>query len=551
MVTDETATGPVILGRPSILVVDDDRSFLEVIERILRAKGYVVEAVPSATEALSRAEGQFYNVAVMDIGLPDIQGTELLSKLLEMQPDLVAIMLTGFSSVQTAVESLNSGAFAYLEKPLDPDHLLSVVARGLEKQRLVLENRRLMAELERHNRETGILLAVSQSVSQSLDTEQIIGSALRKVAETMGVRASHIHLLEAGRLVLKGYQGFVPHMVEGIKSIEVDGGVMGRVVKSAQPVVLEDLAGGADTSLACLAAGGYGSYAGIPLTLMGETIGVMGVAVHSDRCFSPEDINLLSGIGREISIAVRNAQLYEEASSNKDLRELDALRAEFLANVSHELRTPLASIKGFASTLLQPDVQFDEQSWKDFVQTIDKEADRLNRLIEELLVMSCLEAGALEARRECQSVAEIIDSIRDRLAGLASKHRLQISVRPHLPRVVVDEGRIGEVITNLVENAVKYSPEDTQITVDVRQDKGQIITSVIDEGTGIPPESHEKIFERFYQLESASAGHRSGTGLGLSICRAIVEAHGGTIWVESEPGKGARFSFSLPAQRTE
>ena len=154
-------------GKNSILVVDDDTDFLAIVERILRAKGYEVETTPSAKEAISRAKRHFYNIAILDISLPDIEGTELLAILLQMHPDMIAIMLTGYSSVQNAMQSLNRGAFAYLEKPLAPDHLLSEIGRGLEKQRLVLLNRRLMGELEQRNRETNILLAVSQSVSQS------------------------------------------------------------------------------------------------------------------------------------------------------------------------------------------------------------------------------------------------------------------------------------------------------------------------------------------------------------------------------------------------
>ncbi|MDO8567764.1 MAG: ATP-binding protein [Dehalococcoidales bacterium] len=256
-------------------------------------------------------------------------------------------------------------------------------------------------------------------------------------------------------------------------------------------------------------------------------------------------MELLTAIGREISIAVRNARLYEEASSAKALRELDTLRSEFLANVSHELRTPLAVIKGSATSLLQPDVEFDEPTRREFLQSIDKDADRLTRLVEDLLMMSRLDAGVLEIRTECHSLKEIVDSVRDRLEVVALKHQLRIHVPADLPDVMVDEGRIGEVLTNLVENAVKYSPEGTRIVVDAKSDGNEVILSVTDEGIGIPPELHQKVFERFYQRGSLVRGRRMGTGLGLTICRGIVAAHGGKIWVESEPDKGSKFSFSL------
>ena len=217
------------------------------------------------------------------------------------------------------------------------------------------------------------------------------------------------------------------------------------------------------------------------------------------------------------------------------------LATELLANVSHELRTPLSAIKGFASALLQPDVNFDQQTLHEFLQTIDAEADRLNRLIEDLLVMSRLDTGVLEVRKERRSLTEVIESIKDKLCNLTTRHRFQVLVPGNLPPVAVDD-RIGEVLTNLVENAVRYSAEGTQITLEAGLNGKGVIISVSDEGIGIPPELREKVFERFYQV----VGHTPGTGLGLSICRGIVEAHQGKIWVESEPGKGARFSFSLP-----
>ncbi|MEE8473262.1 MAG: ATP-binding protein [Dehalococcoidia bacterium] len=532
--------------KKNILVVDDDLGFLEVIKRILQAKGYAVDTAASGGEAIAGNGDRPYDVAILDISLPDMGGTELLPAVIELHPDIIAIMLTGRSSVDNAIQSLNLGAFAFLEKPLDPDQLLSVIDRGMEKQGLVLENRKLLGELEQHGREMSILLAVSRAISQSMDLQRIIDLVLQKVAEAMDVAACSVHLRSDGHLALEGSYGFTPELVAKISLSGVDQGVMGRILGQARPVVVEELAGGAEPTLAPLAEGGYRSYAGVPLIAGGESIGVLGVATSSERCFNAREVELLTEIGREISIAVHNAHLYEEASSARALRELDTMRTEFLANISHELRTPLAAIKGFASSLLQPDVEFDEATRHDFLQTIDREADGLNRLIEELLLMSRLEAGALEVTREWTKVTVVLEMIKDRLLSLTSGHRLTTIIPPDLSRFSVDAGHIGEVFTNLVGNAAKYSPEGTLITIEARQDGEQAIISVTDEGPGIPPDLREKIFERFYQMENNSVGRRRGTGLGLAICRGIVEAHGGKIWVESNPGGGARFSFSLP-----
>ncbi len=533
----------------SILVVDDDLDFLGIIKSILGSKGYKVETASSASDAISRLEESFYNIAILDISLPDADGTDLLSKIIQIHPEIIAIMLTGHSSVQNAMQSLNSGAFAYLEKPLDPETLLSVIGRGLEKQGLVMENRQLMEELERHNHITNTLLNVSQAVSQSLDLQNIIDLALVEVAQSTGLEAGFVYINDNERLPLMGLYGLSRRVSDAMpKEINKGNTVLRRIFEEARPVIIEDMTKEIKPDLDFLSRGGYRSFAGVPLAILGKSIGVLGVATSFVHYFSSNNIDLLIGIGREIAIAVRNAQLYEEASSAKALRELDIMRTEFLANVSHELRTPLAVIKGSANSLLQPDVIFDEQTRRDFLASIDKDADTLTHLVEDLLMMSRLEAEALEIKKKPHKLVKVITSIKDRLEKLTARHHLNIKIPDDVPAVHMDDVRIGEVLTNLVENAVKYSEENTSITIEAHVNGQEVVVSVGDEGVGVPPELKYKIFERFFQGNGYKEGKRKGTGLGLAICRGIIEAHDGKIWVESEPSRGAKFSFSLPVK---
>lgn len=532
----------------NILLVDDDLAFLKVAQTILHNKGYQPDIANNAQEALKKAKNKSYDLAILDMLLPDMSGTDLLSSLKEIQPDIMTIILTGFSSVEHTVLSLNRGAFAFLEKPLNPDRLIEVIQRGIEKQQLVIENRRLMRELERRNRDLNILLSITQAVSYSLKPEDIVKPVLETVAGSLGIDGHYMLIFDDGLKTLNGYFGFKENVKNKIQSMELNTSCINRVIKKSEPLVINSVQGDSDILLSFLAQEDYKSFIAVPVVATSETRGLLGIAVKAEHIFAPLEVNLLKAIGREISVAIMNAQLFEEASKVKALKELDAMRTELLANVSHELRTPLAAIKGFASSLLQPDITFDEETRRSFILTIDSEADRLSHLIDDLLLMSRIEAGAYKAKKEWYDMSGIIGSIKDRLYNIALKHNLRIEIQKELPPVMVEGSRIGEVITNLVENAVKYSYEGQEIKIEVTMQNNEIITRVIDNGLGIPKEYQPMVFDRFNQV-SRKNGQRKGSGLGLCICKGIVESHCGKIWVDSEPGKGATFSFSIPVTR--
>jgi signal transduction histidine kinase len=231
------------------------------------------------------------------------------------------------------------------------------------------------------------------------------------------------------------------------------------------------------------------------------------------------------------------------------LRHSEQLKTGLLSMVSHELRTPLTVIKGFATTLLRRDVKWEEEKQRDFLENINQETDRLAHLVSNLLDMSRLEAGLLRLERDSYQISEMLESIVRRLDTITEHHKLQVAVPTELPPVFVDKTRIGQVLTNLVENAAKYSGKGSQITIGAEPSDDMIIISVADRGEGIPSKFLDRVFDRFYQREGVVAGRRDGIGLGLSISRAIVEAHGGKIWVESKVGKGSKFSFSLPVSK--
>ncbi|OLE66235.1 MAG: hypothetical protein AUG03_00860, partial [Acidobacteria bacterium 13_1_20CM_2_68_14] len=231
-----------------------------------------------------------------------------------------------------------------------------------------------------------------------------------------------------------------------------------------------------------------------------------------------------------------------------ELKRLERVRREFVANVSHELRTPLTAIKGYAETLRDGGLR-DPETAAEFVRVIHRHAERLRALIEDLLDLAAVEQGearidlAPVALRDVATQAEAVA----RPAAAGKRHTLTLDVPGDLPRVLADRDRLGQVLINLLDNAVKFTPEGGRIEVSARPSSGRVVLSVKDNGVGIPPEDIGRIFERFYRVGRSRDRREGGTGLGLAIAKHLTQAMGGTIEVESRPGSGTTFRVSLPA----
>ncbi len=225
-------------------------------------------------------------------------------------------------------------------------------------------------------------------------------------------------------------------------------------------------------------------------------------------------------------------------------RTAEAIKATFISIVSHELKTPVALIKGYASTLRRDDARWDKNIIQDSLTVIEEEADRLTRMIEDLLDASRLQAGGLTLKRTDVSLDSISRRMAERLQTQTKTHTLTVDFPEKFPVVLADETRIEQVLSNLISNAIKYSPGG-QIRISGETRPEQIFITVSDQGSGIDPRDMPHIFDRFYRADKA-VRHTKGAGLGLYLARAIVEAHGGRIWVDPQPAQGARICFSLP-----
>lgn len=281
----------------------------------------------------------------------------------------------------------------------------------------------------------------------------------------------------------------------------------------------------------------------MPLQTPQGKIGVIGIYPSSpQRIFSPDQMHLLEIYGNQTALAIERARLSEETEHAQVQIATERMRNSLLSSVSHDLRTPLAVITGAVSGLLKSDKQFDPAS-QELMQITYEEAERLNRLVGNLLDMTRLESGSVQVDKEWQPLEEVIGTTTLRLDSLLDQHPLKTRIPDDLPLVHIDSILIEQVLVNLLENAIKYTPAGSPIDISAWADDGAVVVEVVDRGPGLPAGDETRIFEKFYRGRPTTTG---GVGLGLAICQAIVQAHGGRIWAENRSGGGAVFRFILP-----
>ena len=365
----------------NILIIDDDPNARKTLGNILRAKGFEVEEASTGSEAIRSCETKFFNLVLIDVRLPDTSGLEVLKVVRAINEDTVAIMMTGYGSLDSSIEAVNKGAYSYITKPMNMDAVLAVIGKGLEKQRLSLENKQLLMEL---------------------------------------------------------------------------------------------------------------------------------------------------------------------TAANEKLKELDKRKSDFVANVSHEFLNPLTVIKEALSIIIDGLAGDIDAKQKDFLSMAKGNIERLIRLVTDLLDISKIEAGKMEMRRENFDIAVLVNEILVNYEKELAKKDISLKkdIRADIGAIWADRDKITEVVINLLNNAIKYTPAGGEVGIKlIGKEENELYFEISDTGPGIPEEYKEKIFDKFERILSEK---QEGTGLGLPIAKDIVELHKGRIWVESEPGHGSRFIFTIP-----
>jgi len=282
----------------------------------------------------------------------------------------------------------------------------------------------------------------------------------------------------------------------------------------------------------------------LPLQAPRGPVGVLGIRTADRHALdAPDQLHQLETFANQTALAIERAQLADEAQEAQVRIETERLRNSLLSSVSHDLRTPLATITGAATTILESGSRLDAQTRQELLESVREEADRLNRLVQNLLEMTRLESGALQLRREWHPVEEVIGAALSRVGKQLGDRRVDTSVPPDLPLVPIDDVLIEQVLVNLLDNAVKHTPRSSPIRIMATATDQAVTVEIADRGPGLPRGEEDKVFEKFYR---GLPGSGRGVGLGLAISQGIVKAHGGRIWAQNLPEGGVAFLFTLP-----
>jgi PAS domain S-box-containing protein len=426
----------------------------------------------------------------------------------------------------------------------------------------ITERRRLEAEMQSQAERAQILADAGAFFSSNIDPVWVTQAIAERVAEVLGdwsaviLKGQHAKELRVASIYHRDMTSLgMAWSYLYRQPLSIGEGMIGQVVATGVPSLTTNLgsaaagvSGATDTTSYHAPAMQLASLLILPLRTRREILGALVIAANTaERAMTDANLPLAEMLAERASLAIENAKLYtEQVEARRKVEDFSRLKDEFLSIASHELRTPVTSIKGYtqlAKTLIREN---DLVTSEEYLDIALDQIDRMSRLILELLDVSRIETGRLEIRREPIEWSSFVKEVVHRHHTAVNDHRFHLNVPDDTMIVSGDRDRLEQVLSNLIENAVKYSPEGSEIFINVNHRDNEVVTSICDRGIGIPADELAMVFERFHRGRQVSSTNYGGLGLGLYITRQIVERHSGTIWVESKEGSGTTFYFALP-----
>ncbi len=428
---------------------------------------------------------------------------------------------------------------------------------------VAVEKASLFRQSEKRSQQLSVLNTIGAAVSQSLNLEMVLQEAIEKMIETLNFDASWIYILNPSEeeLRLKAYKGLGEAAARSIERRNLSAGVSGKIFETGERLVFEDLQNDVgykqlsqENKIGSL---GFASAAGFPIKAKEKVIGVLHLANKTRRHFVSDELQLIGSIAQEVGVAAENARLFEQVNQktaelgqiNQELEAANRAKTEFIAAMSHELRTPLNVIMGNAE--LTGNAFFGDitPEQKKSMMQIQHHSQFLLKLVNDVLALSRLDAKKMSMELATVDIEEVVAHAQSQIEQLNRQNRLQVSwdIEQNLPTIVTDVTKLKEILQNLIGNAFKFTPRG-RIELRVRniRELDRIEFTIADTGIGIEADDMDRIFRAFEQIREAHTGDFNGVGLGLNIVKKYLELMNGDIRVESHPGEGSTFTFSVP-----
>ena len=489
----------------NIIVIDDEQIMREGCSRILSKDGWAVITAENGKQGLEEVQARLdkIDVILLDLMMPGVSGMEVLDQVRLIDPNLLVIVITGYATVESAVEAMKRGAYDFIPKPFTPDQLRIVVRRALEKRALQKEAEFLRKERERSLRD--------------IATEK---SKIRTIINCMGDGV--LVCDRDGCIVLSN-----PAASRMLKISETS--LLGNFL--AQCDLHSELANTLQESLTTKDLG----YTSVSQELSVGESGEIFLRAHT------------APVRNDLGETMGSVTVLQDISH---LKELDKMKSEFIAMVTHELRAPIAAVEQQLNVILNKMAGEVTPKQEQLLSRAKERTKGLLALIKDLLDLSKIEAGKMVQFKEPLALQEVIQRVVDLMRAEAENKKidLQFSSLSQLSLIHADRNSMEGIFTNLVSNGIKYTPEGGKVWITLGEEEGFVKASVSDTGIGIKKDDLPRIFDKFYRVKSTATRQIVGTGLGLSIVKSIVDAHLGSISVESEEGGGTIFTVLLPKE---
>ena len=485
--------------KPRVIIVDDEKGLRTGTQRLLQSENYIVDTAENGTEGIRMATGREYDLAILDLKMPDVDGITVMKEILAVFPNTVCFIATAYASFETAIEATKLGAFTYIPKPYTPDELLRNLRAGMEKRMLVLE-----AESLKREREERMLELAFEKTRLNL----IINS----IADGVFVINRNGELVLFNPAIAKYFE--LNNIFIGEKIL----GILPEKVTEQLNIILNKP-----------------EYENKSYTAE--------VEMKPDREFMIEvkcsPVRHPDGTVAGVVTVVRNIT---------EMKKVEFLKSQFVSMVAHELKTPMAAVIGFLNIILNPELKTTPEKQADYMNRSRGRLQGLLEMVNDLLDISRMEMKTKQRELKELSIDDIVKGTVEFLELEIKKRGIEVEseYQENIPGIMADNNELTRLYTNIIGNAVKYNKDNGKIRISVRTQGNYIVTKISDTGIGMKPEDKAKLFSEFFRIKNDYTRNISGTGLGLSIVKRIAESYSGKVEVESEYTKGSAFTVYLP-----